>query len=86
MYDKAQTFPVRDAGRWIFSGGLGFQFQGDKVSPEFQAAWGGFLEKSNVDVVKEMVGMISAQRAYEINSRVIQGVDEMLETAGGLLR
>lgn len=46
----------------------------------------GFLEKANVDVVEEMVGMITAQRAYEINSRVIQGVDQMLETAGGLLR
>ena len=46
----------------------------------------GFLEQSNVEVVTEMIGMISAQRAYEINSRVIQGVDEMLEVAGGLLR
>lgn len=46
----------------------------------------GFLEKANVDVVKEMVGMITAQRAYEINSRVITGVDEMLEAAGALLR
>ena len=46
----------------------------------------GFLEKANVDVVEEMVSMISAQRAYEINSRVIQGADEMLEVAGGLLR
>lgn len=46
----------------------------------------GFLEKANVDVVEEMVGMITAQRAYEVNSRVIQGVDEMLEVAGGLLR
>lgn len=46
----------------------------------------GFLEKANVDVVEEMVSMISAQRAYEINSRVIQGADQMLETAGGLLR
>lgn len=46
----------------------------------------GFVEKSNVDVVEEMVNMIAAQRAYEINSRVIQGADEMLETAGGLVR
>ncbi len=46
----------------------------------------GFTEKSNVDVVTEMVGMISAQRAYEVNSRVITGVDQMLETAAGLLR
>lgn len=46
----------------------------------------GFLEKSNVEVVEEMVQMISAQRAYEINSRVIRGADEMLRTVTELSR
>jgi flagellar basal-body rod protein FlgG len=42
----------------------------------------GFLEASNVVVVEEMISLISAQRAYEINSRVIKASDEMLsETA-----
>ena len=44
----------------------------------------GFLEKSNVKVVEEMVNMISAQRAYEINSKAIQASDEMLQTASRL--
>jgi flagellar basal-body rod protein FlgG len=39
------------------------------------------LEGSNVDVVNEMVGMIRAQRAYEINSKVISAADEMLRNA-----
>jgi len=38
----------------------------------------GFLESSNVAVVSEMIDLISAQRAYEINSKVISAADEML--------
>lgn len=47
---------------------------------------GGSLEGSNVQVVEEMVKMISAQRSYEINSKAIQTADEMLQTANGLKR
>ena len=39
----------------------------------------GFLEQSNVNVVEEMVNMISGQRAYEMNSKVIQTGDQMLQ-------
>jgi flagellar basal-body rod protein FlgG len=46
----------------------------------------GFLEMSNVKVVEEMVNMIVAQRAYEINSKAIQTSDSMLNTAIGLKR
>jgi flagellar basal-body rod protein FlgG len=38
----------------------------------------GFLEGSNVEVVTEMIDLISSQRAYEINQRVIHAADEML--------
>ena len=38
----------------------------------------GFIEGSNVEVVRELVSLITAQRAYEINSRAIQAGDEML--------
>jgi flagellar basal-body rod protein FlgG len=46
----------------------------------------GFLESSNVQVVKEMVDLITAQRAYEINSKSIQTSDEMLSIADNLKR
>jgi flagellar basal-body rod protein FlgG len=46
----------------------------------------GFLEGSNVEVVEEMVALITAQRAYEINSRSIQTADQMLSTATQLVR
>jgi flagellar basal-body rod protein FlgG len=45
-----------------------------------------FLEMSNVSVVREMVDLIVAQRAYEFNSRTIQTSDSMLGTATGLKR
>jgi len=40
----------------------------------------GYLENSNVDPVKEITELISAQRAYEMNSKVIQAADEMFAT------
>lgn len=46
----------------------------------------GYLEMSNVSVVDEMVNMITAQRAYEINSKAIQTADEMLQQANNLKR
>ena len=45
-----------------------------------------FLEMSNISVVREMVDLIVAQRAYEFNSRTIQTSDNMLGTATSLKR
>ena len=44
------------------------------------------LEMSNVQVVEEMVNLIVAQRAYEINAKAIQTSDEMLRIANDLRR
>ena len=46
----------------------------------------GFLESSNVEVVEELINMIQAQRAFEINSRVVQTGDDMLTTVNGMRR
>lgn len=46
----------------------------------------GMVEGSNVQVVEEMVHMILAQRAYEINSKAIQTADDMLSVLNGLKR
>ena len=45
--------------------------------PGFATIQQGYLEASNVDPVKEITELISAQRAYEMNSKVIQAADEM---------
>jgi len=44
----------------------------------------GQLEASNVNIVEEMVNMITAQRAYETNSKTMQAVDQMLQTVNNL--
>ena len=46
----------------------------------------GFLERSNVQMVSELVNLITAQRAYEINSRAIRAGDEMLTATNQLIR
>lgn len=46
----------------------------------------GFIERSNVAIVNELVNLIVAQRAYEVNSRAIQASDQMLSTATNLSR
>jgi flagellar basal-body rod protein FlgG len=45
----------------------------------------GFLERSNVQMVNELVSLINAQRAYEINSRAIRAGDEMLTTTNRMV-
>lgn len=46
----------------------------------------GYLESSNVEIVQEMVDMISAMRAYEINSKAIKNSEDMAQVANSLLR
>jgi flagellar basal-body rod protein FlgG len=46
----------------------------------------GSLEQSNVDVVSEMSSLIAAQRAYEMNAKVISAADQMLQTTSALFR
>lgn len=46
----------------------------------------GHLEASNVNVVNEMVNMIQAQRAYEMNSKVMQAADQMLQVSNNVLK
>ena len=46
----------------------------------------GWIESSNVQIVEEMVNLIVAQRAYEMNSKAIVASDEMLQQANQLKR
>ena len=61
-------------------------FIGTPGEDGFGAISQGFLEMSNVSVVDEMVNMITAHRAYETNSKVIQTADDMLQMANNLKR
>ncbi|TNJ33242.1 flagellar hook-basal body protein [Arenimonas terrae] len=46
----------------------------------------GFLEMSNVEMVEEMASLVMAQRAYQLNARVLQASDQVLETINNLRR
>jgi len=80
----------------IFPNDAGLDAQGDNLFLETEASGNalvgnpgdpgygeleqGALESSNVNIVQEITSLISAQRAYEMNSKVIQTGDEMLTT------
>jgi len=64
----------------------GEPIQGNPGTDDFGTIQQGFLEMSNVDVVEEMINMIATQRAYEMDSKVIQTGDSMLQMAAGLKR
>ena len=46
----------------------------------------GSLEASNVEIVQEMVDMITSMRAYEINSKAIKNSEEMMDIANQMIR
>jgi flagellar basal-body rod protein FlgG len=72
LYKRSEASGDEIAGRPAFEG-MGMLHQG-------------FIEMSNVKVVEEMVNMIVAQRAYDLNSKSIQTSDSMLATAVNLKR
>ncbi len=64
----------------------GTPIQGAAGSEGFGELLQNSLESSNVDIVEEMVNMITAQRAYEVNSKTIKTVDDMLTIANSIHR
>ena len=84
------AFP-NDAGLQAQGGNLfvqtsasGAPVAGTPGSPGFGSVMQGFIETSNVNVVSEITNLITAQRAYEMNSKVITTSDQMLSTLSNL--
>ena len=79
---------LQSMGKNLFlpSDGSGTAIVGTAGEQNFGTISQGFLEMSNVSIVDEMVNMITAQRAYETNSKVVQASDDMLQTANNLKR
>ena len=79
---------LRSLGKNLYSptNASGDEITGTPGEDGFGTLAQGFLEMSNVSVVDEMVNMITAQRAYETNSKVITTADEMLQMANNLKR
>ena len=84
------AFP-NDAGLQAEGGNLfvqtsasGAPVAGNPAAPGFGSVMQGFIETSNVNVVSEITNLITAQRAYEMNSKVITTADQMLSTLSNL--
>ena len=77
---------LRALGKNLFvpTGSSGEAVIGIPGADEYGEIAQGFIERSNVKVVEEMVNMIVAQRAYEANSKTIQTSDTMLGIANNL--
>jgi flagellar basal-body rod protein FlgG len=64
----------------------GMPFYGTPGMESFGVMRQGFLEQSNVDIVKEMVNLIEAQRAYETNSKMVQTAEDMMSMTNQIKR
>jgi flagellar hook protein FlgE len=85
-YLSLATFP-NEAGlerlggsQWARTANSGAPLVSTPDTPGFGSTIGGELEMSNVDLATEMTNMITAERGYQANSRVISVADEMLGT------
>jgi flagellar basal-body rod protein FlgG len=88
LYDFLNSAGLKAIGQNYFvpTDASGDPVEGNPGTDQFGTISQGFLEMSNVDIVEEMVSMIMAQRAYEINSKAIQTGDEMLQQVNNLKR
>jgi flagellar basal-body rod protein FlgG len=64
---------------FLESDASGNPIQGMPNDPGFGTIRQGYLESSNVNVVQEITSLIQAQRAYELNSKVIEAADQMMQ-------
>ena len=77
LFNNSQSVLTVPAGGVVFE-------TGDPGTNGFGTLQQGYLESSNVSVVQEMVNMITAQRAYEVNSKAVQAADEMMQQSDNL--
>lgn len=88
MVNFPNKYALEAIGRNLFSrnAATGEPIQANEDTAGKSLISQGFLEASNVQVVDEMVKLIVAQRAYEVNSKAIQTSDDMLQMANNLKR
>jgi flagellar basal-body rod protein FlgG len=88
LYTFTNPAGLYSAGRSLYRAteASGEATEGDPGSDGVGTISQGYLEMSNVNVVEEMVSMITAQRAYETNSKAIQTADQMLQMANNIKR
>lgn len=86
IYDFINPAGLAPLGQSLFSEteASGAVLEGQPTTAQFGAIRQGMIELSNVKLVNEMIDLITAQRAYESNSKAITTVDSMLDTTNRL--
>lgn len=86
------AFPAADAlvaigdNRFTANDAAGAPSYGRPGETGYGVVQQGFLEMANVEMVDEMTALVLAQRAYQLNARVLQASDQILETINNLRR
>lgn len=88
LYRFVNPAGLHSMGRNLFqkSTASGEPQEGTAGDDGFGTLQQGLLETSNVEVVDEMVNLIVAQRAYEVNTKCVQASDEMLQSTNNMKR
>ncbi len=84
VFPNAAGLDAQGDNLFLATSASGAAVTGTPASPGFGSVLQGFVETSNVNVVSEITNLITAQRAYEMNSKVITTSDQMLSTLTNL--
>jgi flagellar basal-body rod protein FlgG len=84
VFPNAAGLDSMGSNLFLQTAASGTAVQGAPSAPGFGSVQQGFVETSNVNVVTEITDLITAQRAYEMNSKVITTADQMLSTLTNL--
>jgi flagellar basal-body rod protein FlgG len=84
MFPNEAGLEAIGGNKFLETEGSGQPNNGLPSDPGFAKIRQGYLEASNVNVVQEITQLIAAQRAYEMNSKVIEATDQMLQTANNV--
>jgi flagellar basal-body rod protein FlgG len=84
MFPNEAGLEAIGGNKFLETEGSGQPNTGLPSDPGFAKIRQGYLEASNVNVVQEITQLIAAQRAYEMNSKVIEATDQMLQTANNV--
>jgi flagellar basal-body rod protein FlgG len=80
MFPNEAGLNAQGGNNYLETDASGNPIQGMPGDPGFGSTQQGYIEASNVNVVQEITNLITAQRAYEMNSKVIDAADQMMQT------
>ncbi len=84
LFENDAGMEATGGNKFLETAASGQPTRGLGSDPGFGRIRQGYLEGSNVNVVQEITQLIQAQRAYEMNSKVIEASDQMLQTANNI--